>query len=171
VARHEAAHAVIGRAALGVQVVRVVAAGDNPHCRTRFLFAGDTAEKIDAMERQAIIALAGLAVEKHSPKARETDWRNALAYCLRIVLLQDGIEGDDVSDEQYVKGEILVEQLRVKAAALVEANMPAIERVADALAERGQLDQADIDALIFSNQLDFGNLSKLWAAGAKNDRT
>jgi hypothetical protein len=96
----------------------------------------------DAMEKQAIIALAGAVVEKDSAKAREIDRRNALAYCLRIVLLEDGIEGDDVSDQQYVQGEKLIEQLRVKAAALVEANMPAIGRVAEALGERGELNQA-----------------------------
>jgi hypothetical protein len=140
---HEAAHAVVARA-LGVQVVRLVAAGDDPHCRTRWWRPRNDAEEIDAMERQALIVLAGevkWSKRIRSRRARQTDatpWRIASAPPCR------GWH----RGRRRVRSAVCAGRIRVKAAALVEANMPAIARVTDALAERGRLDQADIKAIL-----------------------
>jgi hypothetical protein len=150
--RHESAHAVIARA-LNVQVVRATVADGAPYVRTRFRYGPNTPASvmIRSLEREAIVALAGAAVEQEMEAAADADQENALHQCLRIILLQDAIGDDhltDISARQLARAEELLDQLLEKAVSLVNATKPAITRVANALAERGELDQAEIDAAI-----------------------
>jgi len=59
-ALHESAHAVVAHR-LGVIVVHAIAEGDNPHVRTRSPWGSD-ATKVETLQRQAIIDLAGAAM-------------------------------------------------------------------------------------------------------------
>jgi hypothetical protein len=139
--------------ALGVWVLHATVAEGGPYVRTRFPYGPKTSAgvMIRSMEREALVALAGEVVEQGSESASERDRENAQSYALRVILLRDAIGEDEVTDasvQQHVRAEQLVDQLREKAATLVETSMQAIERVASALEENGVLDQSQIDALI-----------------------
>jgi hypothetical protein len=147
VCTHEAGHCVVARA-LDVEVERATA-GDDPGVHTKFDLGDTATEAIAVLEKLMLVDLAGAIAERRLLReAWRRDERNALSRALRIVLLQDGDDGDQTSDAQYARGQKLIEQLRAKAAKLVGQHWPAISRVAEALAETGELDQAQIDAAI-----------------------
>ena len=138
---------VVARA-LDVEVERATA-GDHPGVNTKFDLGDTATEAIAVLEKLMLVDLAGAIAERRLLReAWRRDEYNALSRALRIVLLQDGDDGDQTSDAQYARGQKLVEQLRVTAAKLVGQHWPAIGRVAEALGERGELNQAEIDALI-----------------------
>ena len=84
-ALHESAHAVVAHR-LGVIVVHAIAEGDNPHVRTRSPWGSD-ATKVETLQRQAIIDLAGAAIEDQGSDAASADIKNAIARCGQIIEL------------------------------------------------------------------------------------
>jgi len=137
------------RARVRHRVTRATADKEAPGVRTRFQLGSTASEAIAVLERLMVVDLAGPIAERRCLReAWQLDEDNALSRALRIVLLERGLEDDDLTEELRAEATELVRQMRTKAAVLVEENWPAIERVADALAENEQLNQAEIDALI-----------------------
>jgi hypothetical protein len=72
-----------------------------------------------------------------------------MGRALSIVLLRRGLSRDAVvTDAMQAEAAVLVERLRVRAEQIVEANWPAIQRVAAALAYGRTLNAAEVDALL-----------------------
>jgi ATP-dependent Zn protease len=155
IAAHEAGHAVVSRL-LGVSVVRASAA-DDPSVRTKVRYLrSSTADYAKALQALIIIDLAGALAETQVGKAADegasqTDERTAFSRMLRIVLDENNLEDDELDDGLRREARARVERLRRRAAALVEQNMPAIERVAAALGEGRELTGDEIDALVRLN--------------------
>jgi hypothetical protein len=128
---HEAGHAGVARL-LAQPVKRTALAGVTTRYRR-----GDT----KAHRQQAIIALAGPCVEDrhtgYTPEQRapvwETAWREDLFNAMRHL---------DAS------GGGMMAPVKRAAERLVREHWNAIERVAKALHERGQLNAAEVDALL-----------------------
>lgn len=96
-----------------------------------------------------LVDLAGAIAERRRLReAWQLDEDNALSRALRIVLLRHGLDDDGLTDDMRAEAAELVEQMRPKAAALVKQNWPAIERVAGALADAGELTGTEIDAIL-----------------------
>lgn len=143
VALHEAAHSAIARI-LGVPVVHAIAAGGNPHVRTRSR-RGST----DWLKRLAVIDLAGATVEDDPHcAAAETDRQNAFGRCRRVIALEDGVGVDELDDIQLADASALYQHLAAQAAALVKENFRLIGQVAHRLDDAGELSGAAIDAII-----------------------
>jgi hypothetical protein len=62
--------------------------------------------------------------------------------------IDEAVDEIHLTDEQRAKAEAIYEELAQQTLALVTANWPAIERVAEALMSRDILTEAEIDALI-----------------------
>jgi hypothetical protein len=139
-ALHEAAHAVIARH-LGVMVLHAIAEGDNPHVRTRSPWGPDDVTKVKTLERQAIIDLADAAVED-DPKseAASADIANAIKRCEQII--------DVVGRGDAAK---LLSGLAERAAEIVIKHRPEIDRLAERLAEAGEMSGEQIDAILVSD--------------------
>jgi hypothetical protein len=120
---HAAARYVVAHA-LGVQIAHAATlAAEN---------CGNLGDKIEALKRQAVAALAA------------TDQAEAMACCRLIVALRYGI---DMTEAQRTnKSELLFERLSMRAATLVARHGRKIRAVARALAE-DHLTERDIDAL------------------------
>ncbi len=144
VAAHESGHGVIARV-LGIEVVRASAKPGEAGVRTRYKIGGSTAaEAAETIEALIVVDLAGATAEQRAtgrsePGAARADERNALRRALQLGLLTSA--GLDAAEE-------LVERSRPKAAALVMQHWPAIEAVADALADGQVLTGSEIDALM-----------------------
>jgi hypothetical protein len=160
VAYHETGHAVIARV-LGVEVAYVTTfpTGNNTavtHARSLGYEARDkgVAAFVAGLEADAVVALAGLAADERrkrttatSRKDYEDDIQRAQAYVgLAVRASQEGA----VPHVEYfdTPGNIDRHRLWDETVALVDANWPAIERVAAELLARTVLVQEDIDRLI-----------------------
>jgi hypothetical protein len=143
VAAHESGHSTIARL-LDIAVVRTTAGAD-PNTRTRYQLGPVPAE---TLKKLAIIDLAGIEAERRylTDGAWHLDERNASARALQAVVIQRNWEGP-VTEEIRREARQLVEELRERAGALVNAHWREIETVAAALMER-DLTQGDIDSLI-----------------------
>jgi hypothetical protein len=149
IALHEAAHATIAAILPDMTVVRVVAAGTEPHCRTRWLRPRTREQEISVLRRLAMIDLAGAAVEDEpgSPAAA-TDRENAFHRCRRVIALEDGVEAGQLDEIQLADVSALYNHLTDQAMALVRDYWPVIGRVAHRLADMGELSGAAVDAII-----------------------
>jgi hypothetical protein len=112
--------------------------------RTRFQINVPPAEYAETVKRLLLVDLSGQLAEYRATgqfdgNAWRADERNALRRALQFGLW---------TSARLDEAEELVERWRPKAAALVEENWPAIERVAAALAAGAVLDQAGVDALM-----------------------
>src|SRR5262249_1152265 len=89
--------------------------------------------------KRALIALAGPAAEdrfqRHAPAEHAALWRSIWDGDARNAARYLGVDGDVVAAHR-------------KAARLVREHWSAIERVADALAERGRLSGAEVGTLV-----------------------
>jgi hypothetical protein len=128
---HAAAHIVVAHA-LGVQIADAATlAAEN---------CGNLGDKIEALKRQAVAALAA------------TGQAEAMACCRRIIALRDGVDGDDsLTDAQQNKAEAIFWRLSMRASSLVARHARKIRAVARALAEADHLSENDIEALIESS--------------------
>jgi hypothetical protein len=123
-ALHEAAHATIAKL-VGIEVVSVSIDESNPHVRTRYRPGRTVAERIAALERLAVVDLAGTAIEP--PPASAGDERNARRRIEQIIMLQYGLnDGDKLNTEQLAKAAELRRQLFAKAEHMVAANLRSI---------------------------------------------
>ena len=125
---HEASHAVVAHA-LGLDVLRVVAIGPDPHCEldngTICTDARDDAERLSFLrERLAIVSLAGDIAEGIQLR-RGSDYRTAWQ------LILDDLPGF------FAEGRM--EYLQQRTTELVRRYREAISRVAAALDVRGSL--------------------------------
>jgi hypothetical protein len=129
IATHESGHAVVARA-LGVQVIRATL--DAVHTRHGA-----------ARHAAAIVAFAGPAAElrlmpmtpDHEAAKWGSAWAGDLKNCLRFLDAAGGLPCAPV---------------RREAERLVDRCWRQIERVAAALAERGELSGAEVDEVIFT---------------------
>ncbi|MGO9049545.1 MAG: hypothetical protein ACLP19_05230 [Xanthobacteraceae bacterium] len=140
---HEAAHATIARL-LGVEVIQATADPADPHVRTRFQ------NTVPMLAKLATIDLAGAAMEEGHGHG-EADEANAAARCAQMVGM--AFDGDPFEVLQQ-KSSVLLEELRADAKRLVARHVSEIAIVTAALAERGQLNQAEIDALLLRGHDD-----------------
>ncbi|WP_439400390.1 hypothetical protein ACRQ5Q_43415 (plasmid) [Bradyrhizobium sp. PMVTL-01] len=165
-AKHEAGHAVVART-LGLDVKCVEARGDGAAIIASAGHAADpndVAAQIAGIEKDAIIALAGTAANRHDyPEIRvfdvlidqdDSDTQLACSAIYRMVCLKSGrpvSEGeiDDIDSAMQQQIRDIYSRLLRESAALVEQHWPAIERVAKHLERHGRIDnQAQLDDLI-----------------------
>lgn len=109
---------------------------DTAHVRLNYTAEGLSAEVISSLIAMAIADLAGPAAS--DGRGGDTDEDHAQGHCLRIARMC----GDAALADQ------LKEHLRAKAVALVQANAPAIDRVARALLLCRTLTETEIAGLI-----------------------
>ena len=154
-AYHEAGHAVAARVQ-NIGVVRAAALVGDAGVHTRFRSPKTPAQLEDLCAALIIVDLAGAIAERAggerggaAEEASRTDEENAAARARRLVLARRGLAGDaDLTAEMGAEAAELVDDLRQDATALVREKWPAIKRVAAALADAGELGEAEIDALI-----------------------
>lgn len=153
VALHEAAHAVTARV-LGVQVVHAIAAGDNPHVRTRFRRSRTREETINSLKRLVAVDLAGPVIEEDpNSEAAETDRCHAFARTKKVIALKDGVAVDELDDIQLADASALYQHLAKEAAALVKDSWPLIARLAHRLDELGEMSGAQVDVILLEAQI------------------
>jgi hypothetical protein len=146
---HEAAHAVFasGFSDGALQLVSATA-GEDARVRTRWRSV-TVAQDVKTLEKLALIDLAGRAAElRQLREASLSDEANAMARVLALVMLRHGCPGAEPDDAMKGEAADLLECLRTRAEQIVEANWPAIKRVAAALAGGGTLNAAEVDALL-----------------------
>lgn len=163
---HEAGHAVIARQ-LGVLVPRVSALSGDAIASSQsaaYLTTGsDPVTRIDAMKKDAIVALAGLAANRRERpdlpvyglfEKNDGDMTNARSAILRMIFLRNGLSVSDNSEILEVEERMMDQMTRTyfglvaEAAALVEEHWTAILRVAKHLESHSPIDQAALDDLI-----------------------
>ena len=184
IARHEAGHAVIARA-LNINIKYATLEDVNGYPQTVTESAAhQRPSDLDALEHDAIVALAGpLAQQRHRPLSQSEqdrawedggDWyddRLVVFSSLGRLLLRRS--GEQVVEGQHVvlEGEraeqflALFNCTRDKATALVDQHWPASCRVAKALMSDRVLSEAEIDALIEGNDLQRASLHQAEAGG------
>jgi hypothetical protein len=189
IAHHEAGHAVVARM-LGVGVTHVAlfptvdtegVAGACSESAAWQVRAADAPARLAAYEKDAKVALAGPQAQHRYRPVRDfrkswiNNWRDdglvAKSCAARIVLLADGIEmGDAPVHATFTEGQgrrinATLQRLMEEAAAMVEENWPAIERVAQELLHRKILAEADLDALIANRDpiMRRGIANELWS--------
>src|SRR6267142_2682333 len=145
---HESGHAVLG-AEFGLGAAHLA----------RDL---DVHSQIEACEKDAIVALAGLAANRHeNPRlpiydvineGEDADTNNARIAIIKMICLRDGrpIPQGRVNIGPAVWGKIQDEYFRLvrKTAALVDQHWPAIKRVAEYLEKYGRMDHTTLVNLI-----------------------
>jgi hypothetical protein len=170
-ALHEASHAVVARK-LGLAVPHVTVRKSKAHAMhesaTYLAQSGDTATRIEALEKDAIVSQAGYTADvyeyPHPVEApdlfdvaddADTDTINTRSAVYRIVCLQIDrpfdVEGPTVTLERDVILAMTGVYDRVidKAYALVDQNWRTIQRVAKHLERHGDInDQATLDSLM-----------------------
>jgi hypothetical protein len=168
VASHEVGHAVVA-AYFGLEVARVTARWKEaavPSQSAAWLARDlDASAQIEACEKDAIIALAGLAAQRREYPdltvdtdadivlVDEDDMRNAQSAIYKIVCLMnnksfpsaDAVVAIDEPTRAAMR--VVFDRLKRQTAALVKEHWLAIRRVARVL-ERHDLDQTELDRLI-----------------------
>ena len=167
---HEAAHAVVARK-LGLAVphvtVRKGQARATHESAAYFAQKADVATRIEALEKNAIVAQAGYTADvyeyPHALKApdlfavdgRDTDTINTRDAIFKMVCLQSGRtfphDGDKITIDRDMKLAMYEVYGRIidKARALVDQHWRIIVRVAKHLERHGDIDnQAMLDSLI-----------------------
>jgi hypothetical protein len=139
-ARHEAAHALCAYLS-GLYVTHAVANDREAHVRCGAWAKHEPEAQAAVYEAQATVALAGAVIE---PDRASIDEKNALASCLQAVTARGDV--DPLFHE--AEAERLRDRLRLRATSMLDENKPALCAIAAALAERGHLEHAEIDALI-----------------------
>jgi hypothetical protein len=169
IAYHEAGHAVAARA-LGISIAYASLADlyGRSLVLTRSASYGKAGDDLDALERDAIVLLAGpMAQLKHQPvssREQERAWEDGGAFFedkqralnfLGLLLLQRAGEpipgaGEvlDLRGERVQQVYDMLNQTIPKAEALVDQHWRAIRRVAKSLTRDEVLIEAEIDALI-----------------------
>ena len=185
---HEAGHAVAARV-MGVGVPHVAlfptidaeavagACSESAAWRVR---DADVPARLAAHEKDAKVSLAGpQAQHRYRPvrdfkKSWADNWRDdhlvAKSCATKIVLLEDGVEVGEatvsvtLTEEQGRRINTLLHRLSKEAAALVEENWLAVERVAQELLQRKILSETDLDVLIANEPRSRGEgaEAKLW---------
>jgi ATP-dependent Zn protease len=178
---HEAGHAAVARL-LGVKVEYVVmfptvvdsAAGAMTHSAAHAAVGKDVAVQIQGFEADTMIALAGLIAqgmafpgtvkkwELTPPGELGSDMGNAFHAVVNILLLRRGEVLPGPGEQRAVEiptamvdeAVLMLKQLMAESRSLIEANWPAVERLAEALTSRDVLDQAQVDALIAGRPVD-----------------
>lgn len=139
-ALHESAHACIARL-VGIEVMAVSIAGDDPLCRTRWRRRG-APFALEAMIVVDFASSAGGDIEE----ATITDLANAKERCFQIVRMLHGT--DTMSPAMILEASKIFVRLRASAADLVERNRDLIDAVAAVLLQRGSLDQITLDTVM-----------------------
>jgi len=162
VAYHEAGHAVAARL-LGVTITetKVRLKRDEPSIHVQTRSAGDAARGTPAfrkgLEADIQVALAGgIAQQCYSPQSyhedqMEDDGQNAAAAATRHCLESgNGELGTVFRFEGKIPPEAadLVHRLHEPTVSLIRENWDKVERVATAFLKRGELTQAEIDAVM-----------------------
>lgn len=139
---------------LDLGVTRAAARPGDSGVRTKFRVRVSPAEWTQTVVKLLLVDLAGCSAERHATgrepdaEASEADRHNATRRALRLVLDEHDLADDQLDDGHRIEAEKIVELLQPTAAALVAAQWPAIERVAERLAGGAVLDQVAIDALM-----------------------
>jgi len=154
---HEAGHAVLGTA-FGLVFTLVIVPSDDPmvvHESAAHLARDlDVHSQIEACEKEAIVALAGLAANRREnprvpiydviTKGEDTDTDTARIAIIKMICLKDGkpIPQGRVNIGPAMWGKIQDEYFRLvrKTAALIDQHWPAIKRVAEYLEKYGRMD-------------------------------
>ena len=136
--RHESCHATVAKR-LGLRVAYATVHPDRPHVRT--LHRSDDPH---AMAKLATVALAA-TFDDPSENARAFDERRAFERCQRIAMDQGNF--GETFDGLHAAATVELERLRGFTKYLVAANADTITRVAEVLAKRITLNEADIDEL------------------------
>jgi hypothetical protein len=162
---HEAGRAVLGTE-FGLLFTLVTVDSDDPmvmHESAAPLARDlDVHSQIEACEKDAIVALAGLAANRReNPRlpisdvineVGDTDTDNARIAIIKMICLKDGqpIPQGRVNIGPAMWGTIQDEYFRLvrKTAALVDQHWPAIERVAKYLEKYGHMDHTTLVSLI-----------------------
>jgi hypothetical protein len=162
---HEAGRAVLGTE-FGLLFTLVSVDSDDPmviHESAASLARDlDVHSQIEACEKDAIVALAGLAANRrekpHFPiydvmaEGEDTDTDNSRIAIIKMICLKDGkpIPQGRVNIGPAMWGKIQNEYFRLvrKTAALVDQRWPAIKRVAEYLEKYGRMDHTTLVNLI-----------------------
>ena len=162
---HEAGRAVLGTE-FGLLFTLVSVDSDDPmviHESAASLARDlDVHSQIEACEKDAIVALAGLAANRHeNPRLpiydvinarKDTDADSARIAIIKMICLKDGkpIPQGRVNIGPAMWGKIQNEYFRLvrKTAALVDQRWPAIKRVAEYLEKYGRMDHTTLVNLI-----------------------
>lgn len=177
-AHHEAGHAVIARR-LGIGVRRVCLSPTNdnpngPHALTERaahkVLDADVATQIAAIESDIKVCFAGMHAQcrygdvRHPSEIREAwqdDIDNASSFVGMILAVKSG--ATLTADNVYIytptladrtEADQLFASLRDETETLVDANWPAIERVAKALFKCRELTGDELDDLIAGRRID-----------------
>jgi hypothetical protein len=137
---------------LGVPVVHVVTAGDDPHVRTRCWIGGPAEENIRWLRKLVLIDLAGAAIEDGT--TANTDRANAWRRCREIIAIENGIaitRLDQLDEYQLKDAAALMVRLMLEAAKLLREHYPLIARAAHRLDDLGEMSGAQVDAIMLED--------------------
>jgi hypothetical protein len=174
---HEAGHAVIARK-VGLEITRVTAVGKEPAVQSQSAWwlvtrehtangnAVDVPTMVAALEKDAIVALAGFAAQRRAyPELTPTfdvifvddgndDMLNIRSAIYKIICLTAGKQFPE-GNAQVEMDEAMQKNIRAvfvrlenETAARVAEHWPAIKRVAKHLESHDSTDQAEVDRLI-----------------------
>jgi hypothetical protein len=125
---HESAHATVARL-LGVSVVAISVADEQPFCRTRTRCSNIPADEVERLKRLAIVDLAAGILDDET--ACLLDLAAAADRCQQIIRLRHRADPDaQLTRTQCIEAENLLAELRERARLLVENHLGAIARLA-----------------------------------------
>lgn len=166
IAYHEAGHAVAARVqGLDVPYVTLLRTSGTSRASAQHESAAwiardaDRATRVSALEKDAIVFLAGPAAQRRHrlPKNQDgwkTDLDDAKLRAIKAVLIKNGVTLPEVETKVHLNSDdaeeakLLYNRLAAKTETLIQEKWLAITRVAEALLTRPVLNQDELDELI-----------------------